>query len=399
MTPIMTEWLNLILRWTHVITGIAWIGSSFFFMWLDSHLTVPEKTKAGVEGELWMVHSGGFYQVEKMQLAPSQIPPVLHWFIWEATFTWITGILLLAVVYYLGADAFLIDPRVADLSPLAAIAIGLGTLAVAWVVYDLLWQSPLAANTALAATLSFLLLVGVAYGLTHLFSGRGAFIHVGAMLGTLMAVNVWVRIIPAQRQLVRATKAGTAPDPALAANAKRRSVHNNYMTLPVVFIMVSNHFPSTYGNPYNWAVLAALFLVGATVRHHFNLRNQGRRSLWPIPAAAVVVLALVFATLPRRAETTPAEGAAAATVPFAAARAVIAKRCLPCHSATPSDQDFAVAPAGVKFDTPTEIAKMTGRINVRAVEQRTMPLANRTGMTDAERALLGRWIAQGAATD
>lgn len=396
MDPIVTEWLNLILRWTHVITGIAWIGSSFFFMWLDSHLTAPETPKAGVEGELWMVHSGGFYQVEKMQLAPSQIPPMLHWFIWEATFTWITGILLLGVVYYLGAGAFLIDPSVADLSPLTAIAIGLGTLAVAWVVYDLLWQSRLAANTALAATLSFLLLLGIAYGLTHVFSGRGAFIHVGAMLGTLMAVNVWVRIIPAQRELVRATKAGTALDPALAANAKRRSVHNNYMTLPVIFIMVSNHFPSIYGNPYNWAMLGALFLVGATVRHHFNLRNRGQRSLWPIPAAAVVVLALVFMTLPRSAETTiPATGAAA--VPFSTVRAIIAKRCQPCHSATPSDSDFTAAPAGIKFDTPAEIAKMAGRINILAVQQHVMPLANRTGMTDAERVLLGRWIAQGAA--
>ena len=385
-----TEWLQLAVRWLHVITGIAWIGTSFFFNWLDSNLTPSANARPGIEGELWMVHSGGFYQVEKMQLAPDQVPPVLHWFKWEAGFTWLSGIVLLAIIYYLGAELFLIDPAVAALSPVAAIGIGIGFIVVGWLVYDALWQSPLAKNVWLAAAISFALFVGVSYGVTQLFSGRGAFIHVGVVLGTLMAANVWVRIIPAQQQLVAATKAGTPPDARLAANAKWRSLHNNYMTLPVVFIMISNHFPSTFGHAFNWAILVVLFLVGAGVRHYFNLRNKGRKGVWLLPAAVAAVVALVFVTAPR--PSVPVAG----TVSFAAARSVIGARCTACHSETPTHEAFPEAPGGIKFDTPEQIAALATRIHAQTVVSKAMPLGNVTEITEAERALIDQWFRQGA---
>ncbi|MFQ5973909.1 MAG: urate hydroxylase PuuD, partial [Alphaproteobacteria bacterium] len=368
------------------------------FNWLDSRLTPPREPRKGIEGELWMVHSGGFYQVEKMQLAPEELPPVLHWFKWEAGFTWITGMLLLVIVYYLGSGAFLLDRSVADIGMGAAIAIGVGTIVIAWVAYDALWQSSLVRAGAVLAVISTALAVLAAYGLSQVLSGRAAYMHVGAMLGTLMAANVWVRIIPAQRQLVAATKAGTAPDARLAANAKERSLHNNYMTLPVVFIMVSSHFPSTYGHRWSWAVLAVLGLVGAGVRHFFNLRNKGRRNVWLIPAAAVAVLALMVLTAPRPAAPTAgdATGAVAEPVSFVAARDIIIRRCVTCHSANPTDPNFNVPPADIAFDTPDQIKALAARIHARSVASRTMPLGNNTDMTEEERGLLGRWIGAGA---
>ena len=386
----ITEWLQLAVRWLHVITGIAWIGTSFFFNWLDSNLTPSASGKPGIEGELWMVHSSGFYQVEKMQLAPNQVPPVLHWFKWEAGFTWLSGIVLLAIIYYLGAGLFLVDPGVAALSPAAAIGIGIGCIVVGWFVYDALWQSPVAKTVWLAPAISFALFVGVSYGLTQLFSGRGAFVHVGALLGTLMVGNVFVRIIPAQHQLVAATKAGTPPDARLAANAKWRSVHNNYMTLPVVFIMISSHFPSTFGHAFNWAVLAVLFVVGAGVRHYFNLRNKGRNGIWLLPAAVAAVVALVFVTAPR--PTAPVAG----TVSFGAARSVIEARCAVCHSETPTHEAFPEAPGGIMFDTPEQIAALAQRIHAQTVVSKAMPLGNVTEITEAERALIDQWFRQGA---
>ncbi len=397
MDPYLGEWLNLGLRWTHVITGIAWIGSSFFFMWLDSHLTAPEPPAKDVEGELWMVHSGGFYRVHKIMVAPDPMPKVLHWFVWEATFTWVSGFLLLVLVYYLGAAVYLVDPAVSGISPGEAVALGLGTLVVGWAVYDLLWRSPLGRNHgALAAAVSFLLLAGVAYGLSRVMSGRGAFIHVGAMLGTLMAANVWMRIIPAQRQLVAARKEGRAPDPALGAAAKQRSVHNNYMTLPVVFVMLSSHYPVTYGHPWNWAILLALFVAGAAVRHCFNLRNRGRgrAGLWYAAAGVAVAVAVMIAIAPRRGEV-----AAGPPVAFADVRGIVARRCLPCHSQSPTSESFDTPPRGVVFDTADDIRLYAARIRATAVDARLMPLGNVTEMTEEERALLGRWIDQGAEVD
>lgn len=395
LDPHIGEWLGLVVRWFHIVAGIMWIGSSLYFMWLDSAITPPKETKEGVLGELWMVHGGGFYLVEKRYLDPSQVPEVLHWFKWEAAFTWISGILLLAIAYYLGGAAMMLDPGVSGISHGAAVGIGIGVLIISWLVYDNLWKTPLGQTGVLAVAVSFLLVIALAYGLTHVLSGRAAYMHVGAVLGTLMVANVWMHIIPAQRQMIAATKEGRKADPSLGARAKMRSVHNNYMTLPLIFIMLSNHFPSTYGHKLNWLILAGLFLGSALVNHLMNISD--RFSAW-LPAAiattAVAVIPLFFLTAPPRSVGATGGGN---RVPFGEARAVIVQRCTACHSVAPTDPAFATAPVGVAFDTPEQIQKMADRIQVRAVTSQTMPLGNKTGMTQEERELLGKWIAQGAA--
>ncbi len=399
MDPTVTEWLDLVVRWAHVVTGIAWIGASFYFNWLLNRLIPPEEDDGQVQGELWAIHAGGFFRVQKRTLPPGRVPEPLHWFKWEAYWTWITGFALLVIVYYVGAGAYLIDPGVADIGPGAAIAIGVGVLVVSWFVYDLLWRSPLAGTGWIAAAVSFALLTGVAWGLSQVFSGRGAYIHVGAILGTLMAGNVLRVIMPAQRELVAAAEQGREHDAALTAVAEQRSLHNNYMMLPVLFVMVSNHFPTTYGHAFNWAVLAALLLAGAGVRHYFNVRHRpgGARSVWLLLAGAAAVAALAWFAAPRPAPQDTAAGGAAA--PFAEVRAVIARRCVTCHSATPTHEAFETAPKGVKLDTPRQIKALAAKIRSTTVATEAMPLGNLTGMTTGERALLGRWIAQGARTE
>src|SRR3989441_3694549 len=256
------EWLNLAVRWFHVFAGILWIGQTYFFTWLDGQLSAEEQAgaKENPGAQVWMVHSGGFYVVEK-QRVPELLPRKLHWFRWEAALTWISGMVLLTIVYYMGGA--LVDESVANISVATGVAIGLGLLTVAWLVYDFMWQLPVGRSETLFAGVSLLLVIGVAYGLTRVLSGRAAYIHVGAMFGTLMAANVWIRILPAQRQMIAALKEGRKPDAALAARAKLRSKHNTYMVVPLVFIMLSNHFPTaTYGNRYNWEILAALVLAG-----------------------------------------------------------------------------------------------------------------------------------------
>ena len=395
MESVVGEWLNLVLRWTHLVTGIAWIGASFLFMWLDSHLEKPDPPRKGVEGELWMTHSGGFYVVEKMDLAPEEVPRTLHWFKWEAAFTWISGFLLLGLVYYMGAEIYLIDPAVAELTKVEAIAIGVGVLALGWFVYDGLYRSPLRHKGILVEALGFALLIAVTYGLSQVFSARGAYMHVGAMLGTIMVANVWMIIIPGQAKLVEATRAGTKLDARLAFNAKQRSVHNNYMTLPVLFIMMSSHYPSTFGHAHAWAILIVLFVVGGIVRHWFNLRNAGTPRVWPIPAAVAIMLALIYATLPAGILDTPA-GDDGEPVTFAQAYDVISRRCVSCHAARPADENFEKPPKNVVFDTAAQIRNQARKIKAVAVLTRTMPLGNTTEMTDAERGILGRWIAEGA---
>ncbi|HXO85181.1 MAG TPA: urate hydroxylase PuuD [Gemmatimonadales bacterium] len=389
MTSWLGDWANLLLRWTHFIAGIAWIGSSFYFIWLDRALNRPAAPRAGVEGDLWMVHSGGFYQVEKRRPSPGEIPPVLHWFKYEALFTWITGIALLVLVYYL-TGAYLVDPGVSRVGRGTAMAIGIGVLVVGWFVYDLLWRSPLARRERVAATISLTLLALVSYGMCRLLSGRAAFMHVGSLLGTIMVANVWVRILPAQQQMLDATRAGQPADFTLGERAKVRSVHNSYMTFPLLFIMLSNHFPATYANPLNWLVLLLLFFAGAGVRHAMIGHGASRR--WSLVPAVLALAAAMFISTPRGSAAT----AASSSPPFYAVRAVIEQRCQPCHSQYQSDRTFGPAPGGVTFDTPESIARLAQRIQVRVVETRTMPLANKSGMTEQERALLARWISVGA---
>jgi uncharacterized membrane protein len=261
--PTLSEWLNLIFRWVHVFAGIMWVGTTYYFTWLDARLTEEEKAVAntGSAAQIWMVHSGGFYVVEKRKV-PDLASRTLHWFRWEAGTTWLSGFALLVIVYYIGGGA-LVDPDVRDLSVTTAVGIGIGVLIAGWLVYDLIMISPLGKNEKAVAVIGYLLIVGTAYGLTRVFSGRAAYIHVGAMLGTIMAANVWMRILPAQKKMIAAINAGQKPDDALSAQAKLRSKQNTFMAVPVVFIMISNHFPGvSYGDRYNWLVLAALILAG-----------------------------------------------------------------------------------------------------------------------------------------
>jgi uncharacterized membrane protein len=395
MDPNLGEWLNLVVRWTHVITGIAWIGSSFYFNWQDSHLHPPEVARKGIEGELWMVHGGSFYRAEKFGVAPTTMPKTLHWFVWEATYTWITGVLLLFLVYYLGAKIYMVDPGVSDVGPGAAVAIGIGVIAVGWFVYDVLWRSPIRRTPVLGAAIMFVLTAAAAYGLSQVLSARAAYTHVGAMLGTIMVANVWVHIIPSQRQIVAATKGGTEPDVARARAASLRSLHNNYMTLPVVFIMISGHYPATYGHAQSWLILAAVSLIGMAVRHTFNLRNKGRAALgYCFSGAAVAgMIALVYASAPRfESDTVDANE----PVAFATVKAVIDLRCVPCHSVKPRHEDFDKPPEGVMFDTPQQIKTRAQRIFARTVVSQTMPLGDETSMSQEERDLLGVWVRQGA---
>jgi uncharacterized membrane protein len=392
MTAHLGDWLNLLLRWAHLIAGIAWIGSSFYFIWLDSKLTAPAPLRERVEGEVWMVHSGGFYLVERRRLGPGRMPPVLHWFKWEAAITWITGIALLAIVYYLSGGVFLVDPAVSSIGVGQAIALAVALLVVSWFGYDALWNSRVAEREGAATGLSLALLAGVVFGLCRALSGRAAFIHVGAMLGTLMVANVWLRILPAQQRMIDATAAGREADYTEGERAKRRSVHNTYMTYPVLFIMLSNHFPATYGHRLNWLILALLIVAGAAVRHAMVAGASPRSGRWALVSALASLAVVVGLTVPRR----PAAATGAGAVFFAEAREIINRRCLSCHSAYPTDGAFTTAPLGVTFDTPEQIANRAERIRARAVETRTMPLANQTGMTDRERDALARWIALGA---
>jgi uncharacterized membrane protein len=388
----LTDWLNLLFRWLHVIAGIAWIGTSFYFVFLDNALERPSEpgdAEKGVAGELWAVHGGGFYHVQKHQVSPARLPEPLYWFKWEAYTTWLSGFALLVVLYYLNAETYLIDSSVADLSVAAAVGASLAGLALAWVFYDALCRlvrSELVLGAAIVGLTAL-----AAWGAGELFSGRGAFIQVGAMLGTIMAANVLFVIIPAHWELVRAKQQQRPPRLELGLEAKRRSVHNNYLTLPVVLTMIANHFPFLYARQRAWLVLLALMLIGAWVRHFFNLRRQGRTVLLiPVTATAATV-ALALAIEPDEPERSTAE-----PVDSAQAVAIVERRCVTCHSADPTSEQFQTAPAGVVLDTPEQIAARAEAIRAQAVDSRAMPLGNATGMTDAERETLGAWIAAGA---
>ena len=386
------QWLNLVVRWAHVVFGISWIGTSFYFNWLNSRIHPPEISEPGVGGELWSVHGGGFYRVMKYTVAPARLPKTLHWFKWEAYATWLTGFALLWLIYYFGARAYLLDANGPRLWEPHAIGIGLAALFIPWFVYDLLCRSPLGQRPAALGAVVAGVIAALAWGLAQVFSARAAYLHVGAAIGTIMAANVWRVIIPVQKEMVDAMAAGRAPDAARGKQGALRSLHNNYFTLPVVFVMISAHYPVTYGSAWSWAVLVGLFGVGVATRHWFNLRNQGRRNAWLLPAGALGLVALAVVTAPRA----PAAPSAAAGQ-FAAVRVVVAQRCAPCHSAAPTYPGFTVAQGGVMLDTPEQLRAWASRMLERAVTAKTMPLGNVTQMTDAERELLGGWVRSGAA--
>ncbi|MFS2018650.1 urate hydroxylase PuuD [Massilia sp. CT11-108] len=401
LVPYGLEWMNMLVRWLHVITGIAWIGASFYFVWLDNSLRPPaagsELAKKGVAGELWAVHGGGFYNPQKYLVAPAELPAELHWFKWEAYSTWLSGFALLVIVYWLNAQAMMVDRSVADLSSWQAIGLGLGSLVAGWVVYDLLCRSPLGKHDLAFGVVVFALLVGAAWVLTHFLSGRAAYIHVGAMIGTIMVANVAMVIIPGQRKMVEAMRAGLTPDPVYGIRGKRRSVHNNYFTLPVLFIMISNHFAMTYRHPHAWAVLGTIMAAGVFIRHFFNLRHKGRVE-WVYPAIGVALL-LGLAILLAPVLAPPRPSVSAGTVPFVRVETILRARCVSCHAAHPTQPGFASAPAGVMLDDAHGIARNAPRIYQQAVQLKAMPLANMTNMTEAERAELGAWFEAGAKTD
>lgn len=389
----VTELLDLLLRWFHVVAGIMWIGNSLLFNWLDRNLVKKE----GIDGEIWLLHSGGFYQIEKKMLRPYQMPDKLHWFMWQNFSTWASGILLLVVVYYLGESAWVVEPGDGAPRYSTAVSAAVGSLLGGWVFYDLVWRSPLSRRPRLAGALCVAALFAVAWGLSQVMTPRAAYIHVGVLLGTLMTGNVWMVIIPSQRDLVDATREGREQDRSLSLRAKQRSIHNNYMTFPLLFIMVSNHYPSTYSHRLGWLILAVLMVGGAAVRHFMNIRfafPRWRPALFASAAVAVGAAYLLVST-PARSGPSETELAAGPPVPFEKVQAIVSLRCVACHSATPSDVLFHTAPNGLLFDRPEQIAAAARRIRVR-VEGGTMPFANRTHMTDDERTTVVRWIAQGA---
>lgn len=381
----LLEVLNLLGRSVHVITGIAWIGASFYFIWLDNHLVAPADPKdceSGVSGELWAVHGGGIYHAQKYQAAPPVFPAHLHWFKWEAYSTLLSGLFLMAVVYYAHADIYLIDPKLNSLSPAAAIAASIGVLVGGWIVYDGLCRSPLGSNDRNLGIALAILCAGAAFGLCQLFPGRAAFLHFGAMLGTIMVLNVLMIIIPGQRQLVAAAREGQPVDPIHGLRGKQRSVHNTYFTLPAVFTMISNHYAWIFGLSWNWLALIAISLAGALIRVYFVARHKGKASPWPLVVAAVLLVALVCATMPA------AYKQAAGGLSNVQAQAIVTARCAQCHAAAPTM--IPAPPKGIVLDQEAHIVALAPRIREQ-VTARAMPPGNLTQMTDAEREALVAW--------
>jgi uncharacterized membrane protein len=400
MEFILQDWLHLVLRWLHIAAAIAWVGTSFFFNFLDLAAKTPKAPGGKADAEAWLVHAGTFYQIDRTLINRDIEATKLGW---ESQVTWFSGVALLILIYYVSANLYLIDPS-SPFSATQTIAMGVLGIAISWFVYDALWESPIAGNDTLAIVLSLALLCGLTYALFEVMSPRGATIHVGAMLGTLMWANVRVRIIPIQVRMIAETRAGdrvAAEVEALAHNAKRRSTHNNYMTLPVLLVMISNHFPGVYAHPHNWLLILMLFLAGALMRHAVNRHHQGKDLLLP-SAAAIAVFAAVFIVAYARPSASGRLGVAEAAhtsgleVSIDDVRPIIVNRCTQCHAAEPAFHAFAIAPKGVTLSTDEDIAARAAMIGITAVDSNVMPPGNLTGMTADERRLLGEWIRQGA---
>lgn len=387
----LMEWLNIIVRVMHITFGIAWIGASFYFVFLENALNRTENVRDELAGNLWAVHGGGFYYLEKYKTAPAVIPKHLHWFKYEAYFTWLSGFCLLFVVYYFNASAFLIDKNILDISSSQGIAIGISSFIAAWILYDLLCKTLLKKSKLLFAVTGIIILVGFAFFYSHVFNSRAAYIHFGAMIGSIMVGNVFFVIIPSQKAMVKAAKDGLPLNPQLGKNALARSLHNNYFTLPVLFVMVSNHFPSTFGYKYPWLILAIISLGAAGVKHYLNLREKKRQAVWVMPVSVIILLAACFISAPPKNP-----GECKGPVSFTEVNAIIQNRCVACHSAKPTDDFYKTAPNGVMYDTPDGILKKKDLIMQRVVVTRTMPQNNKTNMTQIERDLIRCWIEQGA---
>ena len=419
------DWISLFVRWFHVVAGVAWIGASFYFIWLDNNLRTPPKWKQdkGIKGDLWAIHGGGFYEVAKYAYGPEKMPETLHWFKWEAYTTWLSGFALLIIVYYFGASAYLIDPSVNAMSPATAISLGLGLIFGGLAIYELACRSPLA-RYPLAFGIGLVALVCVvSYLSTQWFSGRGAYIHVGALIGTIMAGNVFFNIMPNQRKMVAAVADKKDIDPAWGASAKLRSVHNNYFTLPLLFIMISNHYPMTYQHPQNWLVLIAIMAAAAWIRHFFNLRHVGTTKPSILVSGAVAMLAIALwvswpqassiqslshndalpsssmnakstAQLDLGAPTSEVENETSTVVSNETVASLITTHCVSCHSRTPTDEIFNVAPLGVVLDSWEDVERFAPQVVRRTTVTKDMPFLNKTKMTEEERQIIARWFAQ-----
>ena len=395
MEAYLLDWANLLVRWLHWIAGIAWIGASFYFVMLDNSLTTPARpddAKRGVFGELWAVHGGGFYVSQKFLTGPKGEPLTenLHWSKWEAYTTWLSGMALLAIVYWYGANTYLIDASLLALTPATAIAASIATIVAGWLVYDGLCRALEGRETLLAA-LVFVFVVAAAWLLFRVFSARAAYLHVGAMIGTIMVANVFFHIIPGQKRMVADIRAGRDPDPRPGIIGKQRSVHNTYFTLPVLFTMISNHYPMTYSHPHGWLVLAVIMAAGVLIRQFFVLRHRGDVKAW-LPAAGVALLAGVAVALAPKSG-----GEAGSKVAFTQVRAILDQRCVACHAVQPKQEGFAQPPKGIVLETNDQIAANAAKI-AETVGNRYMPIGNLTQMTDSERATVSAWFAQGAPT-
>jgi uncharacterized membrane protein len=392
MFSFIADWLNLLLRWAHLIAGISWIGTSFYFVALDLSLRKREGMKPGILGTAWEVHGGGFYHVEKYLTAPRELPSDLIWFKWEAYLTWFTGFLLLIVQFYWHADTYLIDPTVMPLEWYDAIAISVGGLLAGWAIYNGLCNSPLARDPLALAASIFILVVAASWGFTHLFSGRGALIHIGTLIGTIMAANVFAVIIPNQRKIAHDLIAGREPDPSLGAIGKQRSLHNTYLTLPVLVLMVSNHYPMLTNHPHAWVLVALILIGGAALRHFLlglEVGDPFKRIAWTLPIIFVPLLIALIMTAPRNEDVS-----ALPRVSDDAVLAITRQHCVPCHSEKPTHTAFTEPPKGTKFETVEDLLRYADLIYKQAVATNTMPIGNETGMKDEERRSLGLWLRQ-----
>ncbi len=399
-SAIMFEWLSFGVRWLHVITGIAWIGSSFYFIALDLGLRKHDQLPKGVQGEEWQVHGGGFYHIQKYMVAPPNMPEHLIWFKWEAYTTWLSGFAMLAIVYYVGADLYLIDRNVLDVSAPVGIAISVASIGLGWLVYDLLCKSKLGKSDIGLMLFLFVMLVAMAWGYTQLFTGRAALLHLGAFTATIMSANVFFIIIPNQKVIVADLKAGKSPDPALGMQSKQRSVHNNYLTLPVLFLMISTHYPLAFATQYNWVIAALIFLIGVLIRHHFNTKHlKGESLLWPwFMSAVLFILIMWLSTNPKVGGISEGDVASAqseiylTSAHFEKARDTVLGRCSMCHTAEPVWEGVAQAPKNVLLDSDVAIASNAHEIYIQAGRTHAMPPGNVTQISQEERQLLVTWF-------
>lgn len=395
---IFWDWLSFAVRWLHVVTSIAWIGSSFYFVALDLGLRQRPGMPVGAFGEEWQVHGGGFYHIQKYLVAPAEMPEHLTWFKWESYATWLSGFAMLCVVYYAGADLFLIDPNVLAMSVPTGILLSLATIGVGWVVYDLLCRSPLGRSDTGLMLVLYGVLVFIAWGLTHLFTGRAAFLHLGAITATIMSANVFMVIIPNQKIVVADLIAGRKPDPRYGKIAKQRSLHNNYLTLPVLFLMLSNHYPLAFATQFNWVIASLVFIIGVLIRHYFNTMHARKGNpTWTWLAAAVLFVVIIWLSTAPKVLTGDVKASSTAQVyiasaHFPAVRDTVLGRCSMCHAQEPSYEGIYHAPKGVMLDTDAGIAEQAREIYLQAGRSHAMPPANVTHITDKERALLVAWF-------